>query len=51
MSEKGQAMFDFFISILRNIPDFLMSEPICYVFGCVIGIFAVALFSRLLKIV
>lgn len=50
MTEAGSAMFDFFLAILEEIPTFLMAEPICYIFGCIIGLFAVALFSKLLRI-
>lgn len=50
MSASAQSMFDFFILLLKEIPDFLLAEPVCYIFGCCVGIFVVGLFSKLLKV-
>lgn len=44
------SMLDFSISILENIPDFLMAEPICYIFGCMISVFVIKVFRTLCNI-
>lgn len=44
-------MFNFFIDIFTEIvPSFLMAEPICYIFGIIVGVAVVGLFSRLLGV-
>lgn len=50
MTETANSMFDFFLLLLKELPDFLMSEPICYIFGCVIGVFVCLLFTKLLHL-
>lgn len=42
-----QAMQTFTMWLLDNIPDFLMSEPIIYIFGAIILSFVVSIIFRL----
>lgn len=44
------AMKDFTMWLLDNIPDFLMSEPIIYLFGCILLSFVVSIIFRLCRL-
>lgn len=41
------AMKDFTMWLLDNIPDFLMSEPIIYIFGAILLSFVISIIFRL----
>lgn len=44
-------MFNFFIDVFTEIvPGFLMAEPICYIFGIIVGVAVIGLFGRLLNV-
>ena len=50
MSASAQSMFDFFVLLMQKVPEFLMSEPVCYIMGLCFGVFAVGLVGRMLHI-
>ena len=47
MSENADTMFQFFLRVFQAVPDFLMAEPICYIFAIVMGFFVVGLLYKL----
>lgn len=47
MSSQADNMYNFFLKVFEAVPDFLMSEPICYIFGIVMGFFVVGLLYKL----
>lgn len=44
-----QAMKEFSLWLLDNIPTFFMSEPIIYIFGCILLSFVISIILRLCR--